>query len=205
MHPIFVEGPSRTTPPTQGPLQAMRLSACACLQGNRDCIGLSLAKLNYTATLATLLGTFHFKLTKEVGLRSLDWGWGIGWGRGAMEPGAACDQPACLACTLPACTGTECAGCRGVPSTHAVVAISSSWLPRCPILLHKWMAPVVWRKAGSCHRPRSCSLGRVCSPFAAPALPRRWRALGAWRTARSLRWRCTPPAGCTCTSPPVPP
>ena len=35
-------------------------------QGARDCIGQSLAKINYTATLAALLGRYSFKLAPEV-------------------------------------------------------------------------------------------------------------------------------------------
>jgi fatty acid synthase len=35
--------------------------------GRRDCIGQALAKTNYTAVLASLLGRFHFELAPEVG------------------------------------------------------------------------------------------------------------------------------------------
>lgn len=34
--------------------------------GRRDCIGQALAKMNYTAVLAMLLGRFHFELAPEV-------------------------------------------------------------------------------------------------------------------------------------------
>jgi cytochrome P450 len=34
--------------------------------GRRDCIGQALAKTNYTAVLASLLGRFHFELAPEV-------------------------------------------------------------------------------------------------------------------------------------------
>lgn len=34
--------------------------------GRRDCIGQALAKTNYTAVLALLLGRFHFELAPEV-------------------------------------------------------------------------------------------------------------------------------------------
>lgn len=36
--------------------------------GTRDCVGQSLARLNYTATLATLWGQFSFRLAAEVSL-----------------------------------------------------------------------------------------------------------------------------------------
>lgn len=36
-------------------------------QGQRDCVGQALARLNYTAALATLLGRFSFALAPEVG------------------------------------------------------------------------------------------------------------------------------------------
>ena len=39
--------------------------------GPRDCIGQSLARLNYTATLATLLGHFSFRLAPEVGAQEV--------------------------------------------------------------------------------------------------------------------------------------
>ena len=35
--------------------------------GNRDCAGQSLARMNYTATVAMLFACFHFDLAKEVG------------------------------------------------------------------------------------------------------------------------------------------
>ena len=35
-------------------------------QGARDCIGQSLAKINYTATLAALLGRYSFKIAPQV-------------------------------------------------------------------------------------------------------------------------------------------
>ena len=34
--------------------------------GRRDCVGQALARMNYTATLARLLGSFHFELAPEV-------------------------------------------------------------------------------------------------------------------------------------------
>ena len=34
--------------------------------GRRDCVGQALAKMNYTAQLAMLLGRFHFELAPEV-------------------------------------------------------------------------------------------------------------------------------------------
>lgn len=34
--------------------------------GRRDCIGQALAKMNYTAAIATLLSHFHFELAPEV-------------------------------------------------------------------------------------------------------------------------------------------
>jgi Cytochrome P450 len=34
--------------------------------GRRDCVGQALAKMNYTAVLAMLLGRFHFELAPEV-------------------------------------------------------------------------------------------------------------------------------------------
>jgi cytochrome P450 len=35
-------------------------------EGRRDCIGQALAKTNYTAVLASLLGRFHFEMAPEV-------------------------------------------------------------------------------------------------------------------------------------------
>ena len=34
--------------------------------GRRDCVGQALGRLNYTSTLARLLGNFHFELAPEV-------------------------------------------------------------------------------------------------------------------------------------------
>jgi len=34
--------------------------------GRRDCVGQALARMNYTSTLARLLGGFHFELAPEV-------------------------------------------------------------------------------------------------------------------------------------------
>ncbi len=34
--------------------------------GRRDCVGQALARMNYTSTLAQLLGNFHFELAPEV-------------------------------------------------------------------------------------------------------------------------------------------
>ncbi len=34
--------------------------------GRRDCIGQALARMNYTSTLARLLGSFHVELAPEV-------------------------------------------------------------------------------------------------------------------------------------------
>ena len=34
--------------------------------GRRDCVGQALARMNYTSTLARLLGNFHFELAPEV-------------------------------------------------------------------------------------------------------------------------------------------
>ncbi len=57
--------------------------------GARECVGQGLAKLNYTATLATLLGYFHFKLAPEVmpGLRAWQ----------SMQSSLLIGRPACLA------------------------------------------------------------------------------------------------------------
>ena len=35
-------------------------------EGRRDCVGQHLARMNYTSTLARLLGNFHFELAPEV-------------------------------------------------------------------------------------------------------------------------------------------
>ena len=35
-------------------------------EGRRDCVGQHLARMNYTSTLARLLGSFHFELAPEV-------------------------------------------------------------------------------------------------------------------------------------------
>ncbi len=39
-------------------------------EGRRDCVGQHLARMNYTSTLARLLGNFHFELAPEVSPRS---------------------------------------------------------------------------------------------------------------------------------------
>lgn len=36
------------------------------LSGNRSCIGMSLAQLNYTTAVATLLANFSFRLSEDV-------------------------------------------------------------------------------------------------------------------------------------------
>jgi cytochrome P450 len=37
------------------------------LEGNRQCVGMALARVNYTATLATLLSRFSFRLADDMG------------------------------------------------------------------------------------------------------------------------------------------
>lgn len=41
------------------------------LEGNRQCIGMSLAKLNYTTAVAMLLSHFTFRLADDVSAHSL--------------------------------------------------------------------------------------------------------------------------------------
>ncbi len=41
------------------------------LSGNRSCIGMSLAQLNYTIAVATLLSRFSFRLADDVSAASL--------------------------------------------------------------------------------------------------------------------------------------
>lgn len=42
------------------------------LEGNRQCIGMSLAKLNLTTAVALLLSHFSFRLADDVGPSPLD-------------------------------------------------------------------------------------------------------------------------------------
>ncbi len=37
------------------------------LEGNRQCVGMALARVNYTAALASLLSRFSFRLADEMG------------------------------------------------------------------------------------------------------------------------------------------
>lgn len=48
-------------------------------QGPRDCVGQSLARLNYTATLAALLGRFTFRLVPGVRHQLLAWRCSPAW------------------------------------------------------------------------------------------------------------------------------
>lgn len=37
------------------------------LEGSRQCVGMALARVNYTATLATLMSRFSFRLADDMG------------------------------------------------------------------------------------------------------------------------------------------
>ena len=52
--------------PNQAPLQVQVKRFMPFLEGNRQCIGMSLAKLNYMTVVALLLSHFRFRLADDV-------------------------------------------------------------------------------------------------------------------------------------------
>ncbi len=66
LHGTEVAGGSSPVPPSSAADARQALRFLPFSSGPRDCIGQSLAKMNYMATLAVLLGRFSFRLAPEV-------------------------------------------------------------------------------------------------------------------------------------------
>ena len=96
-------------------------------QGNRDCVGQTLARLNLATTLAQLFGNFSFALAAEVG-RAVHL-CTLGLERGWRGPLSSCCTPEATPLAA-AVRAHPCIHCNTPPSMPEGTARPANWLRR---------------------------------------------------------------------------